>query len=308
MQFLYSFHRQRKQFKSGNHSIGVGPTKLESEEIIQQILSKKPEVSRKQILETLEAERNKTAGLIEDITLLRLIGARHGVAISKNEDFNQRIPINRLVPGLNSVTIVGRVVAVSQPRTYEGKKPGKFANLTIIDEESIIRVVLWNDKVNFIESGTLKIGQTIRLIHGYTREGRNGKPELHIGERSEINIDPEDEKGKRFVCKFVTKIREVNPTYNDTHVRGTVRSLFPATSFTRSDNTIGKILRFSLGDETGEIPVVVWNEKAEELEKVLKLNSDIQLISAKTKKAQDGRYEVHVDQYTYVEVLSSESA
>lgn len=277
---------------------------MESEEIIHQILSKKPEISRDQILETLESEKNKTAGLIEDTTLLRLIAARHGVHIAQNRDFNLHLPINRLIPGLNNVTVVGRVVAITPPRTYEGKKPGKFSNLMIIDEESIIRVVLWNDKVSVIESGNLKIGQTVRFVHGYTREDRNGKPELHLGERSEINVDPEEERGKRFSYKFSTKIKDITSAQNGTHVKGTVRRLFPATNFTRNDNTEGKVFRFLLGDETGEISVVVWNEKADELENILNVNSDIQLINARTKTTQDRRYEVHVDQYTYVEVSS----
>lgn len=279
---------------------------MESEEIIQQILSRNPEVSRKQILETLESEKNKTAGLIEDTTLLRLIAARHGVQIQQNKSFDQRMSISRLIPGLNDVTVVGRVVGVSQPRTFEGKKPGKFANLMIIDEESIIRVILWNDKANSIESGNLKVGQMVRFVHGYTREDRSGKPELHIGEKSEIKFDSEDEKGKakHFVCKFATKIKDITRPQNNIHLQGTVKRLFPAKNFTRNDNSEGKVLRFHLADETGEIAVVGWNEKAEELEKTLRLNSNIQLINARTKATQNGQYEIHVDQYTYVEVLA----
>jgi len=279
---------------------------LESEDIIQKILSRNPEVSLEQILETLESEKKKTAGLIEDTTLLRLIAAKHGVQISQSKSFDQRISISRLIPGLNNVTVVGRVVGVSQPRTYEGKKPGKFASLMVIDEESIIRVTLWNDKVDSIESGTLKVGQIVRFVHGYTREDRNGKPELHIGERSEIEVDPEDEKGKEryFVCKFATRIKDITRAQNGIHLQGTVRRLFPATNFTRNDNSEGKVLRFHLADVTGEIPVVVWNEKADELEKTLRLNSNIQLINARTKATQNGQYEIHVDQYTYVEVLA----
>ena len=283
---------------------------MESEEIIQQILSKDPEVSRKHILETLESEKNKTAGLIEDTTLLRMIAARHGVQISQYKSFDQRMTISRLIPGLNDVTIVGRVVGISQPRTFEGKKSGKFASLMIVDEESIIRVTLWNDKVESIESGNLKVGQSVRFVHGYTREDRSGKPELHIGERSEIKFDTEDDKGKEnhFVCKFATKIKDVTRTQNNIHLQGTVKKLFPATNFTRNDNSEGKVLHFHLADETGEIAVVVWNEKAEELERILKLNSSIQLINARAKATQNGQYEIHVDQYTYVEVLSKRPA
>jgi hypothetical protein len=46
--------------------------------------------------------------------------------------------------------------------------------------------------------------------------------------------------------------------------------------------------------------VVVWNEKAEELEKSLKINAHVQLINAKVKGNASGEWEVHVNSYTYV--------
>jgi DNA polymerase III alpha subunit len=59
-------------------------------------------------------------------------------------------------------------------------------------------------------------------------------------------------------------------------------------------------MRFTLADETGEIPVVVWNEKAEELEKNLKINANLQLVNAKVKENANGKLEAHVDSYTCV--------
>ncbi|MEM3088274.1 MAG: hypothetical protein QXP20_04075, partial [Candidatus Bathyarchaeia archaeon] len=96
---------------------------MSAEEIIQQILSKHPELSRNQILEKLNAEKSKTGGLIADETLLRLIAARYGVEITR-EHADNRLRISHLVPGLNDVTVTGRVVAVYPSRNFEGEKPG----------------------------------------------------------------------------------------------------------------------------------------------------------------------------------------
>jgi ssDNA-binding replication factor A large subunit len=144
------------------------------EEIIQQILSKRPEISREQILERLKTEKNKTGNLIADATLLRLIAAKYGVEIPHDRVYD-KLSISHLIPNLNDVTVTGRVVAVYPPKTFEGKRSGKFASLMITDKEGILRVMLWNDKVNLIESGELKAGQVARFSHGYTREDRNGK-------------------------------------------------------------------------------------------------------------------------------------
>jgi ssDNA-binding replication factor A large subunit len=61
---------------------------------------------------------------------------------------------------------------------------------------------------------------------------------------------------------------------------------------------MGKVLRFTLADVTGEVAVVVWNEKAEELEAVLKRDVQVQLVNAKV-KTNSGGFEVHVDASTY---------
>jgi hypothetical protein len=61
-------------------------------------------------------------------------------------------------------------------------------------------------------------------------------------------------------------------------------------------------MRFTLADGTGEIPVVAWNEKAEELEKAVKVNAGLRLVNASVKEASNGGFEVHVNSYTYAEV------
>ena len=274
---------------------------MTAEEIIQQILSKHPEVSRDQILENLETEKNKTGCLIADETLLRLIAARYGVEILQNKIYRQ-LSLSHLVPGLNDVTVTGRVVAVYPPRTFEGERPGKFATLLIADKDATLRVILWNEKVDVIESGELKAEQVIRFLHGYTREDRNGKTELHLGTRSQIEVEPKNVNADEYpsIDKFATKIAEITQAHRNIHLTGTVKEVFPASTFTRNDMNTGTVLRLTLADETGEIQVVVWNEKAEELEKTVKVNANLQLVNAKVKAASNGGFEVHVNSYTYV--------
>ena len=276
---------------------------MTAEDIIQQILSKHPELSRDQILENLETEKNKTGGLIADETLLRLIAARHGIEPTQRSII-RNLSISHLVPGLNDVTVTGRVVVAYPPRTFKGEKTGKFANLIIADKDATIRVVLWNDKVDLAESGDLKAGQIVCFSHGYTREDRKGKVELHLGSKGQIEIEPENVRADEYPCigEFSTKINKVTPAHSIIHIAGTVKKVFPASTFTRSDMSTGTVMRLTLKDETGEIPVVLWNEKAEEIGKNVQVNANLQLINAKVKENGNGKLEVHVNAYTHVEI------
>jgi replication factor A1 len=169
---------------------------------------------------------------------------------------------------------------------------------------------MWNDKTNFIESGEIKVGQVIRFSHGYTREDWSGRVELHIGEKSGIEINPQDVEAKDYptIGKFTIKIGEITQAHKNKRVsiKGTVKELFSASTFKRQDSSSGKVMHLTLADETGEIPVVVWNEQANELEKVIKKDVRLQVVNAKVKKAISEGLEIHVDAGTYVETLAPE--
>ncbi len=279
---------------------------MATEKVIERILSECPEISRETILEILKKKKRKTGGFITDEILLRTIASEFDVEI-RSEASVPALSLGDLVTSLNDVTVVGRVVAVFPPKTFEGNRSGKVASLLIADKNSILRIVLWDDKANLIDSGNVKVGQIIRVSHGYTRQDYSGKVELHLGDRSEIQINPRDVKTADYptISSFVTKIAEVTPTYKNKRVNivGMVEEVFPVSTFERKDSSSGKVMRFVLADETGEISVVVWNEKVEELEKVLKKGVKLQVVSAKVRKAMGGGLEIHANAETYVKKL-----
>ncbi len=280
---------------------------MTTQDIIEKILAKNPEISQEQILEKLKAEKSRTGGLLGDETLLRLIAAKYGVEVQQNTVHNNgNLSTSRLFAGLNDVTVAGRLIAVYPVRTFEGEKSGKFATLMVADNGGVLRVVLWNEKADLVEKGELKAEQAVRLLHGYTREDRYGRVELHLGVKSQIEIEPK-EKASEYptIDKFTTKIGSLSKTSGNVHLSGTVKTVLGVTSFTRSDSSDGTVMRFALADDSGEVTVVAWNEKAQELEKTLKVNACLQLVNAKVKETQNGGLEVHVDSNTYVNVQAA---
>lgn len=278
--------------------------------IIHQILSKRPEITRDQVLNRLQSTRDMTGGLIADESLLRMIAAELGVEVANEEgSFKRKLSLGHIVAGLNNATVTGRIIAIYPVRTFEGTKPGKFGSVTITDSEGILRVVLWNDQANAIESGDLKIGQIVKFIHGYTKADRFGVPELHIGERSKIELNPEnvEEEDYPSISKFTTKIHEVTVEQKTVNIEGKVTDVYSASSFTRTDQTSGKVLRLKIADETGEVVAVFWNEKVEEIEPKAKRGSQIRIVNARTKLNQNDQdqVEVHVDSSANVTITEA---
>lgn len=278
---------------------------MSTEELIQEILRQNPLLSLQQIQTKLNSERIRTNGLLCDETLLRLIAAKNGAIVQQNHFANSGVlPSNKLLPGLHDVTVAGRLIAVSPPKTFQGaEKSGRFATVTLLDEGGILRVVLWDERVELIEKGELKPNHSVRLLHGYTKQDRNGKTELHLGKKSQIEIDPFEETSKYPpVGRFASKISTLNAFSGNVLVLGTIKAVLGKNSFSRPDGGSGTILKLTLEDESGQVTVVVWNEKTDELQNV-KADARLQLLNARVKDTQKGGIEIHVDSNTSIQVL-----
>lgn len=276
------------------------------EQIIERILAKHPEVSKEEISERLKKEKRRTSGFISEEALLRMIAAELGMETRTDGFVAPTLSLVDLVPSLSNATVVGRVVAIFPPKAFNGNRSGSFASFLIADENGIARVVMWNARTSLIESGSIKVGQIIRISHGYTKEGREGKVELHVGEKCSVEIDPRDLGSKSFptISKFTTKINKLHDHGSKkVNVIGTVMRLFPVSAFERQDSSSGKVMRLSLKDETGEISVVAWNEKVDEIQAILKENEGLQIVNAKVKKTMGQELEVHVDSGTFVDAF-----
>jgi ssDNA-binding replication factor A large subunit len=278
------------------------------QDIIREIQRQNPQISEDQIQEKLEAEKTRTGGLFCDETLLRLIAAKFGVQIQQNHvQFSGTIQTCNLVSGLNDVSVAGRLIAVFPVKTFQGiEKSGKFATMILADNHGILRTVLWDEKAELVECGKLKSGQTVNLRHGYTKQDRNGKTELHLGSKSQIEIEPNNEKDFP-IEKFTSKINTFKINSGNVHLCGEVKAVLGKKTFSKGDDTEGVVMRLALRDDTGEVAIVAWNEKVAELEFLLRDNTRLILVNAKVKAAQNGEIEVHVDSNTFIDALKCNS-
>jgi ssDNA-binding replication factor A large subunit len=216
--------------------------------------------------------------------------------------------IRDLIPGLNDVAVIGRIVGIFSTRTFSGVKQGKFASLLVADRCDLLRIVLWNDKTDLIESGTLRVGQIVRFSHGYTREDSGGKAELHLGEKSVIETNPEGLNDRDYpnILRFSKKIVDLTPKLRNKRVNivATVQRIFSPSVFEREDSSSGKVMRVLVDDGSGEIPVVAWNEKVDEVEKSINVGDRIQVVNGKVRKALGEGFEISVDGSSYVGLLT----
>ncbi|MXR50627.1 single-stranded DNA binding protein [Halovenus sp. WSH3] len=175
------------------------------------------------------------------------------IDVSPGEDST----IDSLTLGQSDVTVRGLVLGTEEVRTFsrDDGSEGRVSNLTLGDETGRIRVTLWDDRADRAEQ--LESGTAVEIIDGYVRE-REGSLELHVGDRGEI--DEIDEEVAFEPDATPIESAELDATID---IAGVVRSTDPKRTFDRDDGSEGQVRNVRVQDDTGDIRVALWGEKAD---------------------------------------------
>ncbi|SEA21492.1 replication factor A1 [Haloplanus vescus] len=165
--------------------------------------------------------------------------------------------IDDLSLGLSDVNLRGRVLATDSVRTFDRDdgSEGRVANLTIGDETGRVRVTLWDERAD--RATELDTGTSVEVVDGYVRE-RDGDLELHVGSRGAVeeiedavHYDPE-----------TTDIADLE-LEQTADIAGGVIETDQKRTFDRDDGSEGQVRNVRIKDETGDIRVALWGEKAD---------------------------------------------
>ncbi|WP_458190887.1 single-stranded DNA binding protein [Haladaptatus sp. NG-WS-4] len=165
--------------------------------------------------------------------------------------------VSDLSLGLSDLNVRAKLLDTDTVRTFDRDdgSEGRVANLTIGDHTGRIRVTLWDERAGIAEE--LEPGISVEVVDGYVRE-RDGNLELHVGNRGAVEEIEED----------IEYVPESTPIADlqigeTVDIAGVVRSSDPKRTFDRDDGSEGQVKNVRVQDETGDIRVALWGEKAD---------------------------------------------
>ncbi|MFB6109563.1 MAG: single-stranded DNA binding protein [Halodesulfurarchaeum sp.] len=172
-------------------------------------------------------------------------------------EFTDEYRVSDLDLGASDVTLVGEVLGTEPVRTFDRDdgSEGRVSNLLVGDETGRVRVTLWDEKAELAE--TIDPHQTIEVIDGYVRE-RDGRLELHVGDRGAVN----ETAAEVTYVPDTTDIADLE-LEETADIAGVIRSADPKRTFDRDDGSEGQVRNVRVQDETGDIRVALWGEKAD---------------------------------------------
>ncbi|KPN30394.1 mjaSSB [Halolamina pelagica] len=166
--------------------------------------------------------------------------------------------VEELSMGLSDVTLVGKLLDVDDDyRTFDRDDgtEGRVANVAIGDETGRIRVTLWDEATDLLTE--LDADEVVEVVDGYVRE-RDGDLELHVGSRGTIEEVDED-------VEYVPETTAIDDVeMGDTvDIAGAVIETDDKRTFDRDDGSQGQVRNVRVRDDTGDIRVALWGEKAD---------------------------------------------
>ncbi len=241
-----------------------------NQEIYDEYEKIKDKLSEEDFLKKLEAMKENYADVsfVNDVDVARMVVGQFvdekvepvsediGAKISKISDF---------VPGNHNIQVVGRIMAISNPKLFTSRKgkDGQLCNIQLADNTGEVRVVLWSENIKllkYVNEGDIVLLTNLECKEGY-REGK----ELHMNPRSGMKtIDENNEFYPEDIASFpvynevFTDIKDIIPDKKVSIVGRLIR--VPAIRSYESNGKKGKVTSLEVQDGTGKISYTLWNK------------------------------------------------
>ncbi|MBU2560204.1 hypothetical protein KKA03_04840 [archaeon] len=279
---------------------------MELDEIIRTIANES-DLDAGELENRILEKQSELGGLVTQEGAAHIVANEIGINLSRGASDAPVLKIENIIPGQNSVDIVGRVSRIFPTREFDKKdgSKGRVCSIILLDNTGSIRVVFWDEDVTLIEDGKIEEGKLLKIRGGYSKESQKGEPEVHLGMKARIIPEPKDADEEDFprAQKRDRKIAELKEEGGSVDVVFKVIRIYEPREFDRSDKTKGKVVNLVIGDETGTAKLVLWDKDVELIERsLIKEGSTIKVEKGyvKVKWTDDGRInesELNVGRY-----------
>lgn len=195
---------------------------------------------------------------------------------------NELRKISGLETGLHDISIVGRIMRISNAKAFTTKKgkEGKVQNLMLADDTGEIRVVLWTDNIKLLKK--VSEGDIVKINNVEIKDGYRSD-EAHLQGRSTIEKLDEGEFGN--LPEYAEKITKIADIKGEMQVNVIARVVRISRVRTYNSNgREGKFITLDLKDDSGSISLTLWNKDVGLLNEIdLKEGDSVKILGAQSR-------------------------
>ncbi|TXT65411.1 MAG: hypothetical protein BAJALOKI1v1_430002 [Promethearchaeota archaeon] len=280
-------------------------------EVYEQLL--KNGFTDKDLQEQIKRKEQEFRGFITKEGALFLIAKEQGLSVYSPDikkeiyeeahqeiDYNEfLVTIEELRENMTNLVLLGKIVDIFPLKEFIRKDgtPGILRSFLLADGTGVIKILVWNDQSEIMDSEFFTVEKIIRIINAYCKKGFNNNLEVHLSKKSKILMDPGDIPKKiqqklhninidalslgHYVSeKNIHNYIAISDLYEMdgflTSIKGCI-SHYELKEFSKDQEQPSFLLKFILTDETGEVQVNAWNMKAIEILSLIEKGLNIRL-------------------------------
>lgn len=277
--------------------------------MIEIVLQEKPEINAEMVKDLIE-EKKKTigAGYLTDQGALFLVAADLGISFENAPKMNSGI--KDLYVGAKEIGVTGRVMNIYPTRKFvkkETQEEIKNRTITIYDNDSAVKIKLWDLLTDFPEERGLKPGDLVKITRGYVKASLSGRPLVNLGSSSSIDIIDGSNSDIQDINSVTISVDEIEQPRENAVIAGRISSNPRISEFTNGRGERSKLLQLQISnqDQSRTIRVVIWNIDELRLPKVLEIGAQLKLIGVRVKQGNpqygNSDFEIHGDEGTAME-------
>lgn len=274
--------------------------------MLQYLTQQRSDLTIDKLRSLIEEKKQKIgAGYLTEQGALFLVAADLGISLDQQKS---PLRISDLYVGAKDVTLYGRILTIYSPRQFARKdntETTKNRTMVIYDnDQSTIKIKLWDNKVQVPEEMGLRPGDMIKLSKGYVKSGLDGKPFINVGMDCQLEKTKEAPSEIPDLNAMTRTIENVDSPADNIIIEGYVRSNPRMSDYRDSRGNMSKSLQLQLFNEDGtkSLRTIIWSVSETRLPKVFKIGSKIRLIGVRIKSGNpqygNGDFEIHGDEGT----------
>lgn len=212
-------------------------------------------------------------------------------AVSEQPEYSDKT-ISDLEAGSKDVVISGRVISISNPRSFKTRKgqSGQVCNVELKDNTGEIRAVFWTQNIKLLKN--VKEGNIIQIKNVDIKEGYSGL-EANLRQRSTVTHLDEDPSKYPSYEEDITKIADIQPETKVNIIARIVR--IPTIRSYEKNGKEGKVASIELQDDSGKITYTLWNKNVDLIEDLKLEDGDtVKILQAQARQRtnRDGENEI----------------
>lgn len=286
---------REEQEKLNDDEIVMSDSLLEKYEKVKDYISQEDFLSR---INEIKIQQKDNPFINEENIVDQIIGelgiTQENESLTEREEYSAKNNIGLLENGDNDQSFTGRVMSISNPRSFTTRKnkTGKVCNVDVEDNTGKIRVVLWTENIKHLKN--ISEGDIVRVEGVDIKDGFSGL-EATMRPRSVFKkvTDADPSKYPEYI-EEITQIKDVQP---DTKVNVIARiiKIPPIRSYNKNGKE-GQVASLELQDESGTISYTLWNKNVDLIESLdLNDGDTVKILQAQVRERNDEKSLSHWD-------------